>query len=298
MGDQPLAAGVELGGTKSIAVIARGPHILARASVPTSGPAETLSALRNILAGWRGEFPFNAIGIASFGPLQLSANQPDYGRMLNTPKPGWSGADVAKEIAGSFDCPWRIDTDVNGAALAEYRWGAGAQCSSVCYITIGTGLGGGLLVNGAPVHGAMHPEIGHIRIRRAPGDAFDGACPFHGDCIEGLVSGPALAARFGAPAQDAPDNHPVWDYVAADIAELAGIILLTTSAQRLLIGGGVAMSRPFVLPAVRDIVVERLSSYLPFLTSQTAQSIIRAPGLGADAGPLGAVALALAALAD
>lgn len=298
MGDQPLAAGVELGGTKSIAVIARGSHILARASVPTSGPAETLSALRNILAGWRGEFPFNAIGIASFGPLQLSANQPDYGRMLNTPKPGWSGADVAKEIAGSFDCPWRIDTDVNGAALAEYRWGAGAQCSSVCYITIGTGLGGGLLVNGAPVHGAMHPEIGHIRIRRAPGDAFDGACPFHGDCIEGLVSGPALAARFGAPAQDAPDNHPVWDYVAADIAELAGIILLTTSAQRLLIGGGVAMSRPFVLPAVRDIVVERLSSYLPFLTSQTAQRIIRAPGLGADAGPLGAVALALAALAD
>lgn len=298
MSDQLLVAGVELGGTKSIAVIARGPKILARASVPTSGPAETLSALRAILAGWRGEFPFKAIGIASFGPLQLCAEDPDFGRMLNTPKPGWSGADVAKAVAGSFDCPWRIDTDVNGAALAEYRWGAGAHCNSVCYITIGTGLGGGLLVNGAPVHGAMHPEIGHIRIRRAPGDPFKGACPFHGDCIEGLVSGPALAARFGAPSHAIADSDPGWRYVASDIAELACIVLLTISAQRLLFGGGVTVSRPFLLPAVRNIVVERLSSYLPFITAQKAENIILAPALGDDAGPLGAVALALAAVAE
>lgn len=289
-------AGVELGGTKAIAILASGTDLLDKVTVPTTRPEETLPRLREALERWHGDGGFDAIGIASFGPLQLSKDQPDFGAMLKTPKPFWSGAAVAAELTAPFSCPWMIDTDVNGAGLAEYRWGAGAGCDSVCYITIGTGLGGGLIVHGQAVHGAMHPEIGHIRIRRANGDIFAGACPFHGDCIEGLVSGPALSARFGEPADMVDEAHPVWSYVADDIAELAGTILLTTSPQRLLFGGGVTTSRPFLLPMVRTRVVERLGSYLPFLDAASAEDIIRAPAFGNDAGPRGTIALALAAL--
>lgn len=173
-----------------------------------------------------------------------------------------------------------------------YRWGAAIGCDAVCYVTIGTGVGGGLLLDGKPVHGAMHPEIGHLRLRRAAGDQFAGTCPFHGDCIEGLVSGPALAARFGQPAETIPDDHPTWALVAQDLAELVGAILLTHSADRILLGGSVILSRPFLLPIIRSSAVARLGSYLPFLDAAGADATIRLAGLGPDAGPLGAIALA------
>lgn len=293
---KPRLAGVELGGTKSIVILASGTDILEKVSFPTRRPEETLPLLRAQLLDWHENGAFDAIGIASFGPLQLSNGQQGFGTMLRTPKPFWSGAAIADEIVSPFDCPWEIDTDVNGAGLAEYLWGAGAGCESVCYITIGTGLGGGIIVNGRAVHGAMHPEIGHIRIRRAAGDAFAGVCPFHGDCAEGLVSGPALAARFGGSADLIEDGHPVWNDVADDIAELASTILLTTCPERLLLGGGVTTLRPFLLPMVRQRVVDRLGSYLPFLNTETVTDIIRAPAFGNDAGPRGTLALALAAL--
>lgn len=290
------AAGIELGGTKSIAVLAEGDRIIARNAMPTTDPATTLSALHAQIVEWDRLARLAAVGIASFGPLQLKLESPGFGCILATPKPGWSGTDVASALMDGLDCPWRIDTDVNGAALAEYRWGAGKGCDSLCYITIGTGLGGGILAHGRPLHGAMHPEIGHLRLRRAAGDVFPGACSFHGDCIEGLVCGPALAARIGMDPADAPDSNPVWRRVAADIAELSGAILLTTSAQRILFGGSVAVSRPFLLPWVRTLVVEQLGDYLPFLRRDSADDIIRPAGLGAEAGPLGAIALAQAAL--
>lgn len=289
-------AGVELGGTKAIALIARGRDILHQVSFPTTTPEETLARLKHQLDQWHAEEAFGALGIASFGPLQLQPGTEDFGVMLKTPKPGWTGAPVAATLTAGLSCPSAIDTDVNGAALAEYRWGAGAGCTSLCYITIGTGLGGGLLVDGRPVHGAMHPEIGHIRIRRSAGDTFPGACPFHGDCIEGLVSGPALAKRFGALPASVDDTHPAWDHVASDIAELAGTILLMTSAQRILIGGGVGGARPFLLPMARERVVERLGGYLPFVTAGTIAGILRPPALGDQAGPLGAIALGLSTL--
>lgn len=289
-------AGVELGGTKSIAVLASGTDILDKATFPTTKPEQTLADLRDTLTRWNAEAGFDAMGIASFGPLQLSQGKPGYGNMLNTPKPFWSGAAIASELTAPFSCPWMIDTDVNGAGLAEYRWGAGTGCESICYITIGTGLGGGLILHGRAVHGAMHPEIGHIRIRRVTGDAFAGACPFHGDCIEGLVSGPALAARFGAPAHEVDSAHPVWSNVADDIASLVCTILLTTSPERLLIGGGVTTSRPFLMPMVRERVAEQLGSYLPFINNASVDDIIRLPAFGNDAGPRGTLALALAAL--
>ncbi|MFC3582185.1 ROK family protein [Sphingomonas hylomeconis] len=289
-------AGIELGGTKAIAVIAEGNRIIDRRVIPTVAPGQTLPALRAQLDRWLAEAPFAALGIASFGPIQLDPAHPDFGHILATPKPGWTGATVAATLTDGLACPWRIDTDVNGAALAEYHWGAGGQCTSLCYVTIGTGLGGGVLINGRAVHGAMHPEIGHLRLRRTIGDTFSGSCSFHGDCIEGLVCGSALRDRFGMDPAYAADTHPVWRHVAADIAELCGTILLTTAAQRILFGGSVILSRPFLLPWVREMVVDRLGTYLPFLYTGSAEQILQLAGLGTEAGPLGAIALAQAAL--
>lgn len=287
-------AGIELGGTKSIAVLAEDDRIVARETIATSDPDATLTALHARLIRWRDERPFAALGIASFGPIALAPG-PECGTMLATPKPGWSGARVAATLIDRLDCPWTIDTDVNGAALAEYRWGAGRGSDSLCYVTIGTGVGGGLLVDGIAVHGAMHPELGHLRLRRAPGDGFAGSCPFHGDCVEGLISGPALAARFGGNPADVPDVHPLWEAVASDLAELCGAILLTVSARRILFGGSVAVSRPFLLAQARAKLVAQLGDYLPFLDSQSAEAIVAPAALGGDAGPLGAIALAQAA---
>lgn len=288
-------AGIELGGTKAIAVLADGDHIVERRTIPTGDPVATLGELRAILNGWEAQMQIAGLGIASFGPIQLDPADPQFGHILPTPKPGWAGAPVAAMLSEGLGCPVAIDTDVNGAALAEYRWGAAVGCDSLCYLTIGTGLGGGLLIGGRPVHGAMHPEIGHLRLRRVAGDPFAGACRFHGDCVEGLVSGPALAMRFGMAPATAPDDHPAWRHVAADIAELCGAILLTTSARRILFGGSVALSRAFLLPWVREQVVAQLESYLPFVTAKAIDDIIQPAGLGTDAGPLGAIALAQAA---
>lgn len=286
--------GVELGGTKAIAVLASNATIIEQVTVPTRGPEETLGEISEKLRAWNATHDIAALGIASFGPICIDPAAPGHGRMYRTPKPGWSGADVAAALTVGFDCPWMIDTDVNAAALAEYRWGAGAGTTSLCYVTIGTGVGGGLVIDGRPVHGAMHPEIGHLRLRRAPGDSFAGACPFHADCIEGLISGPALAARFGGDPALVADGDPRWNAVASDMAELASAILLMTSAQRILFGGGVAVSRPAILQSARAMLLDRLGSYLPFLDDQAAQTILALPALGHRAGPLGAVALAMA----
>lgn len=296
MAQERIFAGVELGGTKSIAVLARDAEIVEWVTLPTLGPDETLGPISELLRGWAVDLPLAALGVASFGPIRIDALEPDYGRMHVTPKPGWSGAPVAEVLAAGLDCPWLIDTDVNGAALAEYRWGAGRGTTSLCYVTVGTGVGGGLVIDGRTVHGAMHPEIGHLRLRRMTGDTFEGACPFHGDCVEGLISGPALAARFCSDPSQVPDQDPRWEAVASDIAELAGAILLTTSAQRILIGGGVGLARTALLDRARALLVERQGDYLPFLDAATAQVMLGAPALGEQAGPMGAIALAMAAV--
>lgn len=296
MEDSARIAGIELGGTKAIALIAEGPRIVEKSIVPTTSPEQTLGALRQQMLHWHTKKPIAALGIASFGPLRLDAAATDFGRMLATPKPGWSGADVATALTESFDCPWQIDTDVNGAALAEWRWGAGQGCSNLCYLTIGTGVGGGLLIEGKPVHGMLHPELGHMRVRRVAGDDFQGVCPFHGDCVEGLVSGPALQARFGRSGGEIPIDHPSWSFVVQDLAELVCAILLAVSPHKVLIGGGVGLGRPFLLPMIQARAVELLADYLPHFTSCSAQDIIIQPRLGSDAGPLGAIALGAAAL--
>ncbi len=293
---QPLIAGVELGGTKGVALIACGTEIVDQLRVPTTTPAETLGSLTDWLQMKQADTPYAALGIASFGPLALDSRAPLFGHITTTPKPSWSNVDVVGAFKHWFSGRLGFDTDVNAAALAEGRWGAAQGCSAHVYLTIGTGVGGGLVVNGVPVHGFVHPEMGHIRGRRVPGDVFAGVCPFHGDCLEGLVSGPALAARTGAAGEALMPDHPVWASVAQDIAELLVTLILTASPQKILIGGGVGMGQGFLFPLIRDAVATRLNGYVAGLEHAALEAMITQPALGDRAGPLGAIALGLAAL--
>jgi fructokinase len=212
--------------------------------------------------------------------------------MLETPKPTWSGADIGGPLVRGLSCPWVIDTDVNAAALAEHRHGSAIGCDSVCYITVGTGVGGGLVIGGRAVHGALHPEMGHLRLRRTADDHFAGACRFHGDCIEGLISGPALAERFGMPAASIADDHPTWRHVASDMGELVAAVLLMTAAEKVVFGGSVSLARAFLLAGIRKHAVAALGGYLPHISSRTIGESVVISRLGKSAGPLGAMALA------
>ncbi|MFD2579647.1 ROK family protein [Novosphingobium colocasiae] len=196
------------------------------------------------------------------------------------PKPGWKGAQVYARLAEWTGLPLALDTDVNGAALAEHRLGAGLGCETLVYYTIGTGIGGGVLVRGSPLHGALHPEIGHVRLRRAPGDTFAGACAFHGDCAEGLLSGPALAARFGRHPATVPPQDPAWAPAARDLAELLAMTVLTFSPQRIVVGGGVTGRQPRLLSAAIGRMPAILGGYLRDCTAATLQDLVVAPHLG------------------
>ena len=292
----PLVVGVELGGTKCIAVLARGGTIVKRARWPTRAPGETLATIAATLVNWSREEPIEAVGLASFGPLALDPASLNFGRIVNTPKPNWSGTDVLGHFASVFDGPIGFDTDVAGAALAEGRWGAAVGCDLHVYMTIGTGVGAGIVVAGKPFHGSVHPEIGHVRVRRSHYDAFAGICPMHGDCIEGLVSGPAISARAGEPVDGLAPDDPIWDAVAAELSELMMMLILTVSPQRIVIGGGVAERRPMLFPRIHAITANLLNGYLVGQQGHELQRIIVPPRLGKDAGPLGAIALALGAM--
>lgn len=288
-----LVAGIELGGTKAIALVARGREVLAMERIPTTTPDATLAAIEDRLSAWQAEHGrVAAIGIASFGPVGLDRARPDYGHITSTPKPGWRQVDLVGRFAARFGVPIGFDTDVAGAALAEHRWGAGQGDGVLVYLTVGTGVGGGVLVDGEPVHGLIHPELGHLRVRRAQGDAFAGICPFHGDCLEGLVSGPAIAARAGRPGDRVGDGDPLWDEVAGEMAEAVAALMLTLSPQRILIGGGVFQARGWLFDRLRARAAELLGGYLAGIGAAELADIVVPPGLGAMAGPLGAVALA------
>ncbi len=293
---EPLIAGVELGGTKCIATLAQGRTILRQERWPT-GDASTLNLVSDQLTEWGKDTPFAAIGIASFGPLHLDPRKPHFGRMGNTPKPGWAGYDVHGHFASRFAVPVGIDTDAGGAALAEGEWGAAQGCAVHAYATIGTGVGLGIVVNGQALHGHLHPEAGHMRIRRQPGDAFPGRCPAHGDCIEGLIGGPALRDRAPAPVADLQDDDPFWSLVAADLSEWAAMLILALSPERFVMGGGVMQSRPALLPMIASRTADLLNDYIEDLDAAALAQLIVAPGLGSEAGPLGAVRLGQLALA-
>ena len=296
MGENKRLAGIELGGTKIVMVLGEGTRIVERERIPTTTPQQSFAAVNEVLREWEAAAPLAAIGIASFGPIRVDPRAADYGTILETPKPGWAFAPVLGSIERRADCPVAVDTDVNGAALAEYALGAAQGCANSIYLTIGTGIGGGVLVDGVPVHGAMHPEIGHLRLRRQPGDAFAGVCRFHGDCLEGLVSGPALEARLPRhPGEMTPDD-PAWEPVAADLAELLAQLVLSLSPARILVGGGVTMRQPHLLAMARARLPALLGGYLPEVDEARIADMVRLPALGDDAGPTGALVLASMAL--
>lgn len=290
--DAPLYAGVELGGTKCVSVLARGPEeILAREVIPTRSPDETIGRISATLAKWRSEEHFRALGIASFGPLHLDPNSPSYGHVAFTPKPHWSGADIVGPLERAAGVRALLDTDVNGAAIAEMRWGSGRGFKDFAYITVGTGVGVGLIANGLPMRGIGHCELGHIRVARLPGDQFAGVCPFHGDCVEGLASGASLRARVGGGSLEelAPD-HEIWNSVAWTVAQLCHVIVCAAAPGAIAIGGGVFDNQLHLLPRIEPLLVQSLNG---FIDLPAGGPYIRAPQLGRDAGPLGAIALAM-----
>jgi fructokinase len=281
-------AGVELGGTKCVALLARGPdEILERQTVATTNPEQTLGFLAAILAKWR----FDALGVASFGPVDLDPRSPTYGHITSTPKPGWAGADVLGELRRGSMVPTAFDTDVNSAAFAEMRWGVGQGFDDFAYVTVGTGVGVGLIANGQPMRGFAHCELGHIRVSRLAGDEFPGSCPYHGDCVEGLAAGPSLVARVGAErVSGLLADDPVWESVAWAIAQLCHGIVCAAAPRAIAIGGGVIENQPHLLSRVEEMLVQSLNGYMIL---PTGRPYVRAPELGRDAGPLGAIALAM-----
>jgi fructokinase len=290
-----LLGGVELGGTKCICILGTGPDdIHAQVSIPTGERETTLQRINSVLDGWQSQWgPIQAMGLASFGPLDLRPDSPRFGHITSTVKPGWENTDVFGRLAAHRGVPALINTDVNGAALAEGRWGAAQGLRDYAYITVGTGVGVGLIVAGLPVFGCNHPELGHIRIARMRGDTWPGICQFHGDCVEGLASGPAIAARAGIPGNEIPADSAVWESVAHALSQLLHTLLLATAPQRILMGGGVIEKRPELLTRVRESFVNSLNGYLDLqdLTGGIDRYVLP-PGLGALAGPLGALALA------
>jgi fructokinase len=300
MATPELLAGIELGGMKCVCVLGTAPdNLIAQERLPTRDPETTLARIESVLGNWIARHgPVGALGVASFGPVDLDRASPTFGHIAATPKPGWSHTRVAGRLEERLRVPVAIDTDVNGAALAEGRWGAAAGLSHFAYVTVGTGVGVGLIVNGRPVHGCHHPEMGHLRIARRAGDSWPGACAFHGDCVEGLASGPAIEARVGAPADSMGPDHPVWDTVVHALAQLLHAMVVTTAPRRIVMGGGVLASRESLFPRMRDELRRSLNGYLKAeeLESGLAAYVVP-PALGGMAGPLGALVLAREALA-
>jgi fructokinase len=295
-----LFGAVEAGGTKFVVAIGDSSgKILFRDRFPTSDPASTLAAMTTLLRQHAKNIgAFSAIGLASFGPVELDRGSAQYGFIGRTPKAGWSGTDIAGVLAREFSCPIGFETDVNAAALAEHRWGAARDVGTLVYLTIGTGIGGGILVDGVPLHGLMHPEIGHVYPRRHPLDLeFGGVCPFHGDCMEGVASGPAIVARTGASLQELDTAHPQWEIEADYLGQLCAQLVVTVSPQRIVMGGGV-MSQARLLPSVRERMRHWLGGYIDRCELLTGlDRYVVAPGLGDDAGVLGALVLAMDAAA-
>jgi fructokinase len=284
--------GVELGGTKTIAVLGCNGTIIERVIVPTTTPAETLGLLGHRLRQWHERYRPVALGIASFGPISLNGRHGQRGTMLPNPKPGWSTADILGPLGEALPVPATLHTDVTAAALAEGRWGAAKGLRDYVYVTVGTGIGMGIIADGRPLAGRMHPEAGHMHVRRLPGDTFGGVCPFHGDCLEGLASGPAVSARAGVHGEGLSPTDPAWIPVSDALAEACTVLLLTLSCERIVIGGGVGVGQPHLLPMVRAGIVAKLGGYLPGIDATTVGEIIVAAALAGDAGPLGALLLA------
>ena len=290
-----LVGAIEGGGTKFVCGVGySAQRILEQRIIPTASPEATLQAVAEFFAAAQTEHGrIGAFGLASFGPLDLRVGSATYGRLMATPKPGWSGTDLVGTLTRRFAVPVYIDTDVSAAALAELKLGAGRDVRSLAYVTVGTGIGGGFAPNAWSGMQLLHPEIGHLRVLRHPRDRdFPGTCPFHGDCLEGLASGPAIRARWGADLTQLGASHAAAPIIADYLGQLAAAIALMMSPQRIVFGGGV-MTGGALLPQIRSVVREQLHAYLgPLNDSGALDRYICGPGLGDRAGLAGAFLLA------
>ena len=284
---------LEAGGTKMVlAVFDENGTLTDRAVYPTLTPAETVPRMTEYFR----RFALAALGIGSFGPLDLNSASPTFGYITATPKVAWRNYPLLPAFRQALKVPIGFDTDVNAAALAEARLGAARGLDSCLYVTIGTGIGGGLIVGGEPVHGLMHPEIGHITVVPEPNDPMPrGICPYHSHCLEGLASGPAIEKRWGKPARELPPDHPGWELESAYLAQLCSNAVLSFSPEVIILGGGV-MQQKFLLPMIRDKVLKLLNGYIahPAIATDMAEYIVE-PGLGTRSGITGAFFLALEA---
>ncbi|MGD2043062.1 MAG: ROK family protein [Acidimicrobiia bacterium] len=275
---------VEIGGTKTDVAVGTSPHDLSKPHrIATTDPDRTLRAVLDFLA----PYSLDGVGVASFGPLNLDPDSERFGTMLSTPKPGWSDFPVYETIAASLESPVSIDLDVNGAARGEGRWGAAQGMSHFAYVTIGTGIGAGVVVAGNPIAAEHHPEAGHVVVVRLEGDDFAGSCPYHGDCLEGMAAGPALEARFGRHETWA-GNDLVVDLVAGYVAQGMRDLFYTTAPERIIIGGGVS-NLPSFHERVRNHLGRQLANYP---TEPDLDLLISPPGLGGLSGLAGGLALA------
>lgn len=291
----PLYAGLEAGGTKFNCVVGAGPDdIRAETRIPTTTPEATLREALEFFRAQRATLgPLTAAGVASFGPVDLDPASAAYGFITSTPKPGWAHTDIVGPVRQALGVPVQFDTDVNAAALGEGRWGAAQGLDHFIYLTVGTGIGGGGLVGGAMLHGLVHPEMGHVRIPHdRTADPYEGHCPFHGDCLEGLACGPAMNARWGRPAEELPDDHPAWALEARYLALALNDFVCTLSPRRIILGGGV-MERLSLFPRIHRELQSLLNGYVqaPQITAHIDRYVVP-PAFGPRAGLIGALALA------
>jgi fructokinase len=288
--------GIEAGGTKFNCIIAQDPdHILAECTIPTETPQVTIAEVIRFFkeSETKHGIHLEAIGVACFGPVNLDQNDPLYGSITSTPKMQWQNTPLLAQLKSAYDLPFGFDTDVNGAALGEGKWGAGQGLSDFLYVTIGTGIGGGVICNGLPVHGLIHPELGHLLMKHDLDiDPYPGHCPFHGDCLEGLASGPAITERWGISTHDMPTDHPAWDLEAHYIGQAVHNWVVSFSPQRIILGGGV-MKKTGLLEKIRLVARDSLNGYIDSAAIKNVnESYIVTPHLGDRAGSMGAVTLA------
>lgn len=290
-----LYGGIEAGGTKFVCALGtESGTVTARMEFPTASPGETIDRTLAFFDEQARHGRMAGIGIASFGPVDLNPASSHFGYITSTPKEGWRNVDLAGPVRRAFGLPVAFDTDVNAAALGEQRWGAARGLDTFVYVTVGTGIGGGGMVSGRRLHGMLHPEMGHMRIAHdLTADPFPGVCPFHGDCLEGLASGPAIEARWGGKGQELPEDHAAWKLEANYLALGVNNLVCTLSPQRIILGGGV-MRHASLFPLIRRRTLELLNEYIqtPEVTGHIDDYIVP-PKLADNAGVLGAIALAL-----
>lgn len=286
-----LLGSIELGGTKIVCGYGNGPdNIIARHRIPTTEPVECMNEVLSFFSSCEQQYgALKSIGVATFGPVDIMPSSVSYGSILKTPKPHWSNFNILSALKEHYAVPMAVSTDVNGALLSEVRWGAGRGYDNVVYITVGTGIGAGIMVNGQLVSGFLHPEIGHMRI---PAGGVEGICPFHGNCLEGLVCGPAIAARAGCSAEALPANDPLWDDIAQNLADMCINLITILATQRIILGGGV-MYKEGLLEKIKHQFSVRMADYLPINERAVSlDNVLVRPEIPNDCGVLGGFILA------